>query len=458
MTITSPPIVPVPGGIGQSGGGGPATSPAINVQTQGIVADGVTDQTAKVAALLASSVAAAVAAGTNYVELYFPPGIYQFSGPPTQGGATKGNAQIPIPIIAPSATKVVIAFRGGFSSGDTLPHWQQVTGMRTGTVFRTTNVGTNDSTFGECSVIGGPTPKQGYGNSGDSTFLFNNVHVIIDGISILSATMNPTMCGIDLRGCAQMTIGTAGAFCDVGTPTMIAGPAPTHTWVFGLSGPNDGNNDLNNVESWSCEGYYIGFIITEHVVAKRICCVYCQVGMTVLTQNYAHGDTIQYASIEACIVALSWQSYQHVIVQVLDVEDANGTPYTPTAHISDPSNNARGFVGFEVTGGGEGEGTEPIVSGALNLKINNLGRKSATFGTGDGLVAVPASGSPLANPYFKDAIVSLTGGTVTAVQVNAGNVGLRTVATASPCTFALPSGATVQLTYSAAPTWVWTLL
>jgi hypothetical protein len=445
-------------GFPHGGGGGPATSPAINVTTAGIVADGVTDQTANVKALLASAVTAAQVSGTNYVELYFPPGIYQFSGAPTQGGATHGNAQIPLPVIATTLPKVIIVFRSGFQSGDTLPHWQQLVGQRSGAVFRSTNVGTNDATFGECSILGGPTPKQGYGNSGDSTFLFNNVHLIVDGISFLSATMNPTMCGLDARGCAELTIGTAGAFCDVGTPTMIAGPAPTHTWVFGCSPPNDGNNDICNIGSWSCEGYYLGIILTEHVVAKRICSVYCQVGMTVLTQNYAHGNTVQYASIEACVVGISWQSYQHVIVQVLDIEDANGTPYAPTFHVLDASNNARGYVGFEVTGGGEGEGTEPLVSGATNLNIQNLGRKAATFGTGDGLVAVPASNTPLLNPYWKNASVFLSGGTVTAVQVNAGGVGLRTVATSTPCTFALPSGATVQLTYSVAPTWVWTLL
>lgn len=62
---------------------------------------------------------------------------------------------------------------------------------------------------------------------------------------------------------------------------------------------------------------------------------------------------------------------------------------------------------------------------------------------------VPASGTALINPYGSDAMVYLSGGTVTAVNVG-GAIG-------NPTAFLVPAKASVTLTYSAAPTWVWSV-
>ncbi|HUC21032.1 MAG TPA: hypothetical protein VMR98_06110, partial [Candidatus Polarisedimenticolaceae bacterium] len=61
------------------------------------------------------------------------------------------------------------------------------------------------------------------------------------------------------------------------------------------------------------------------------------------------------------------------------------------------------------------------------------------------------SGVPSA-PIFRDAAVVITAGTVSVIAVDGAVTGLTSG------TVIVPSGKTITLTYSAAPTWTWTLL
>lgn len=435
----------------------PSGSAAIDATKFGVLTTNA-DNTAALISLINSSVAAAQANGTNFVELYFPPGKYNFTSAPTQGGPTKGNAQIPLPIIATGVQKVTLVFRSSVGGGDTLPYWQQTVGQKSsGAVFYTNWNGAYSSTFGPSSVLGGPTSEQGYGNSTDSTFLFSNMHVVIDGISVVNSTVNPTMCGFDFTGVAEMTVGSAGAFVDAATNT-VATTFPTHAWCFGLHPPNQGNNDICNIRSWSCEGYFIGLVVTEHCVVTSLRCVYCNVGITGQSQEYAHGSIILYASVESCGYYLTWSNYMHIIVVTLDIEHNHGSVFDGGFDISDGgSNNARGYVGFQVSGSGEGEGTEPIVNGCSDLKIINVGRRAAIFNIADAspLINIPASGTALLNPFWRDAMVYVEGGTVTVITVTCGGQSRAIGATSGAVM--VPSGASIAITYSVAPTWVWTI-
>ena len=64
--------------------------------------------------------------------------------------------------------------------------------------------------------------------------------------------------------------------------------------------------------------------------------------------------------------------------------------------------------------------------------------------------AVPASTTPATNGNPLAVLVTITGGTVTLVAVNGG-----TVATSSPASAVVPTGGTIAITYSVAPTWTW---
>lgn len=64
--------------------------------------------------------------------------------------------------------------------------------------------------------------------------------------------------------------------------------------------------------------------------------------------------------------------------------------------------------------------------------------------------AVPATTVAVTNGNPLPVLVTITGGTVTVVAVSGA-----TVATSSPATAVVPSGGTIAVTYSAAPTWAW---
>lgn len=82
---------------------------------------------------------------------------------------------------------------------------------------------------------------------------------------------------------------------------------------------------------------------------------------------------------------------------------------------------------------------------------------TATTGTGfdNGLglttPAIPATTVPVTNTGSIPATVVITGGTMTNVSINGVTVGT------GAGTYTLPAGGTITLTYTAAPTWTWTL-
>lgn len=64
--------------------------------------------------------------------------------------------------------------------------------------------------------------------------------------------------------------------------------------------------------------------------------------------------------------------------------------------------------------------------------------------------AVPATATAVTNTNAYPVQVSIAGGTVSAVKVNGTATGLTSGS------FVVPSGGTISITYTAAPTWVWT--
>lgn len=70
--------------------------------------------------------------------------------------------------------------------------------------------------------------------------------------------------------------------------------------------------------------------------------------------------------------------------------------------------------------------------------------------------AIPASGTALANPTGEDVNVTVSGGTVTNITVTNQYGASATVASGTPATFSVPQGGSVTMTYSVAPTWIWT--
>ena len=62
---------------------------------------------------------------------------------------------------------------------------------------------------------------------------------------------------------------------------------------------------------------------------------------------------------------------------------------------------------------------------------------------------VPPSTVALLNPFANDAMIYVSGGTVTAIAINGVNTGLMSGS------FFLGAFYSIAITYSVAPTWVW---
>lgn len=113
-----------------------------------------------------------------------------------------------------------------------------------------------------------------------------------------------------------------------------------------------------------------------------------------------------------------------------------------------------------------GNGYSPAGTGAYgsNAVLTNPGYAGGN-GTMLGVVtapSVPASTVAIQNPYGNTAQVTLSGGTVTFINVapnTASGAGTFTqVGTTTPAQVLVPPGGWIKVTYSVAPTWTWTTI
>ena len=428
------------------------TTPAhvFNVRLYGAKGDGVTDDTAAIKAAVNAAYAAGVAAGTFYAEVYFPPAVnYLVSGATAQGGSTHGNAQIPLPVHATTAQKFTLVLRGVVDA-TAMWHWQQTSPQLGGATIRSTLVGTNDGTNGEASVIGGPTPAQGYGLGG----LFTNLLVVINGIKVVVPN-DPHICGFDLAGVAEANVVNASCLANAVPGTVI--PA-SQGWQFGLRMCDNDNNDLCNIGTFTAEGCNFAVVANEHTVANIINGIYCVAAVEVgRGADTSHGCRINYISAESCNVGIGAANGSYptkVDVGLLDWE-GSGFGGGGFATVNDNTSPPRLVGDIRCTTVGAAAhltaGTGGYnVNGAGNARVYDMTRPPGAVTA----PAVPATTVAFQNPFWRDAMVVVTGGTVSAVAVD----GVAQGYTATGFSLFVGTGKTITLTYSVAPTWVWTLL
>jgi pectate lyase-like protein len=415
-----------------------------DVTDYGATGDGTTDDQAAINEAVQTACASAVADGTYFAEVYFPPGTYQLGSATIKGdtalghslGVAKGNAQIPIPILASTGRKLVLAFRGAGPSG--FAHWEETVGQRSGSVLRSTLTSlTSDGTWGPPSIIGGPTVyDDGAG------FPFANVMVIVDDLTIM-APYNPGIIALDLRDIAQMEIGRVSILADAGpagSPSLAT--RPTNDLGIALRCPRNGNNDLNLIHSLGVEGFYYGMTMGEHLTAVRLAIIYAQVGLFLngVGGTSYHGATFLNLNLEA--TTTGFQAIDSdggafpLRVLTLSVESVDTT-------VSDPNGNLYGTIELNDAA----TANLPVVSSASKIKV--ISHQAGAAPGAKTAPSVPASTTPLTNPFWRDCGVVVAGGTVTAIAVDGQAQGVTSGLVV------VPSGKTITLTYSSAPTWKW---
>jgi hypothetical protein len=119
----------------------------------------------------------------------------------------------------------------------------------------------------------------------------------------------------------------------------------------------------------------------------------------------------------------------------------------------DPTRANDGALTLKVEGQGNAFGMEWGVQLTPGLRTDATATNGTALDGGGGFTSpsVPASGTPVTNTSSLPATVVVSGGTVSNVVVNAISVGT------GDGTYTVPPGQSITLTYSAAPTWTWTL-
>jgi hypothetical protein len=270
--------------------------------------------------------------------------FYGIDGQPVTGGTTKGNAQITLPNNLDTLDKNALRWKG-FGIGCAVPHWNATVPQFSGSTLvsflppfsgpgaQSTAINAN----GYISVIGGPTPTNGYGQAPG---VFSNLAVDFEDITILvpHTTYGLHPSGIDGRGIANLGLRRVG----IGTTGTVAGNDFANSSLLGTGlcagvlMPASGNNDRCMVDDVTISGFTYGLWATEHTYVTSIRLLYHWAGLVAEGTYWGsvgatHGIVVNHASIEACSrqIYLRGQGSEgygpFLTVGVLDTESANPT-------------------------------------------------------------------------------------------------------------------------------------
>ena len=392
--------------------------------------------------------AASYMAAHGYAEMLLDPSlVYILGGAFTVGGAGLGNNQLALPNIAQASQHGILAILAGADSAP-LINWAQLVPEAPGAVLASVRTdGTNDATYGPAHIIGGPV--NGYGGESGASTGWNNLHLITRGLSTLSP-YNATFGGMDLFSVASCDIQSFSALCAAVVPASsdaapsMASPANiSNQWGWGLRMPSAGNNAAASAGHVRCEGHCYGYGPSEHSVTQDVRAVYDITGIESYAGNgiaMTHAATIVKATVEGTLNATGYlDGVVHMDILCLDAESAGTIVY-------DPANRGQGYIGLR-NQGDAGAYRNDYKNGGSGIRVVNLL-------TTPGFVGSPpaVSASATGNYYWRDATVWVSGGTVTSIAVDGTTL---TGVTSGPVR--VPSGHSITLAYSAAPSWQWEL-
>jgi hypothetical protein len=460
------------------GGNGTATGPYLDVIASVDSATQVTLTTSNAGASASacpmvygtddvSAVQAAIAAAKTYAlangyfaEVVFGPYIYVLGSGPTQTtspAVQNSQLQVPFPDVGGATQKLVIAFTGAGPAGH-VQYWESTAPNLAGTclVSMTTAPSSADGTYGNQSVLGGPS------GGGAFTGAFANTKVSVENLSVwCGAYTNQYAFDFAYLGGCYVRQCSAHIFAPPGVgggkaPLLENLPADSNFQAaigVGLRTPVTGNNADVVVDSFTCEGYSRGLYVYDHFTASRIFTIYNDVVLEIDT-------TLGVSGVEhrISIANLGCEQFNGGIRTV-----GSGGPYVPLAvnmdaeasgpayDISDSGGILYGWVSWQDT-----TRSAPTISGAANLKITN---EAMGPGYWSGAPSVPATTVAQQNTSWRDAWVTLTSGgaAVTEIDVDGQATGL-TLGTSGSVAVRVPGGKNITLTYaSTAPTWKWWL-
>jgi hypothetical protein len=291
----------------------------------------------------------AVTAATAYArshgglaKVYIPASAGQFyciAGALITGGATLGNAQIPLPVIPTTENKVTLIFEGP-GNASAFQHWQQTAMQKSGATLVSFGVFAsqaaqfaNIDANGDPSVIGGPTTVNGYGRAA----LFNNVYVVLSNLAIRTSHSSHgwSYGEANFYGCAEASLqnftwGTNG--------NVVAGDYSNQNLLAdgvskGVMMPASGNNDNCWTSNVSCQGgHTYAIFATEHFVGDRVALLYCWTAWAIIgvfdgSVGASHAINVGQTSVESCtnVIQVFGEGQQGIGPWLYGTFDTEGT-------------------------------------------------------------------------------------------------------------------------------------
>jgi hypothetical protein len=447
-----------------------------------------TDDSAAITAAVTAAAQWAVATGNYKAQVLFEPQLYMLGtltqsvtyqwAPYNTGLNYSYNTHIPIPFEDQYARKLIIDLIGtGDASapdfwGGTVPSIQG-----TCLVSAVFNSAQPDGTFGQMSVVGGPSTQANIGTGGISFAGYGNALVNVEGITVVTP-FNSEQYGFDFRWLAQAHVDSsaAAAFAPVNYNAQTVGGTwlrstnlPSNGVAVGLAMPLVGNNALALVGRFSAEGISTGLMISEHFTAQHIVNMYCKTGIQVVITTPAgsivHGGTIQMWTCEGCdmgIVSNTAATTQYNLF----IADADFEVMI-TGYVNDPNGNLNGVMYWHDLSTWTPAGAATV---AYNWKIVNTRMPPGIWVANAGLSipappAAPATNTAQQNNAYRDATVYASAATsITSFTVAATSAGLATSAVITVTHGAnvavpirVPGGWWYKLTYSGTLTTTWLL-
>lgn len=410
------------------------------------------DDAAAITEAIAKVVEEGQANSSNYGEVWLGAKNYRVIRAPVEGGATKGNAQIPLPVISPETAQKFTLVLKGVGDATAGPHFHQEVAQGSGTVLDCMLTTGSSGSSGAPSVIGGPTKF----DDPSGTVSFSNMLLVLDGITIRQQ-LNPVVIGVDARQLAACNVGT---LCTTVRATVaeMAANLPTNELGIGLYGPLTGNNDDYNVDLYTSYGHYTSIVATEHLQANRIAQVYGNTGFVVvgLTNEGSGPDLSNQAQHGAFIAMLSSEGMKNahveavgdgehcrfpLVIGLMSCESGEGTH-----DIIDPEDILLGQINWENVAGEPGVGAGPRVSGGKRVRIVNLYQAPGVVAA----PSVPATTVEIRDTLFRDSLMPINGGTGLEVFINGTKVTGFPTTGGQPILW--PAGGFLKLVYSGAPT------
>lgn len=423
------------------------------------------DDAPAIEAAIAAMVAACIADGSYVCEVVFDEGKNYYANraprlnPTINGTPSYAYAQIALPFLpwdwrVAGTAKLPSGTYTGATPLVTLILRSQASGQASNTTFNqqpcsiittpTTGASLATDGNGAPSVIGGPAF---YATNFSPPTQWSGINLVIDGLNIVSAP-NPVFCGLDLTRINTTELRSLHVMVPSGG---YASPAAcTNRMAFGIRMPNNQNGGKQRVGTLGVYGYFAGMSMCEHLIADNVMLYWNQLAICYdspgsheswisCLQTSGNGNLIAFVDRNAGITQIP-NVEMPLVVGMWGLEDM-------AAKIWDQSHQLRLEANVYNVPIGGATNLIPPMDGGANVRLTQI-RQSRGSVTAP---AVPATTVAYKNAFGRDAWVTVSGGTVTAIAVDSVTTGLTSGQ------FIVPNNRTITLTYSSAPTWAWWL-